>query len=106
MIQVRCQVAQNHGKWEWANNLADFRLVDTAGKRYTPFGAVAKVANNQNQEMLAAIYDFTKPATSLAGTEEFRPTDIYLIFLVPKGVELKSFDYKEESLRPVSIKAQ
>jgi len=106
MVQVPTRVAQGHGKWEWANSLGDFRLVDSAGKRYTPYGVLAKVVNNQNQEMLAAAYDSNKPATSIAGPEEFRPTDITLIYLVPKGVEIKSFDFKEEPLRPVNIKAQ
>jgi uncharacterized membrane protein required for colicin V production len=106
MVQVPTRVAQGHGKWEWANSLGDFRLVDSAGKRYTPYGVLAKVVNNQNQEMLAAAYDSNKPATSIAGPEDFRPTDITLIYLVPKGVEIKSFDFKEEPLRPVNLKAQ
>jgi len=105
MIQVPARVAQGHGKWEWANSLADFRLVDSAGKRHTPYGALAKVVNNQNQEMLAAIYDFSKPATSLNGPEDFRPTDITLLYLVPTGTEIKSFDYKEDPIRPVNTKA-
>jgi len=106
IVQVPTRVAQGHGKWDWANNLADFHLVDSAGKRYSPYGVLAKVVNNQNQEMLAASYDFNKPATSIAGPEEFRPTDITLIYLVPKGVEIKSFDFKEEALRPVNLQAQ
>lgn len=103
MVQVVAQVAQGHSKWEWGNNLGDLRLVDTAGKRYVPYGALAKV-KNQNQEMLAAIYDFSKPAASLTSGDEFTPTQITLIYLVPKGIELKSLDYKEETLRPVSLK--
>jgi hypothetical protein len=106
MIQVPCRIAQNHGKWEWADSLADLRLVDSAGKRYTPSGAMAKVVNNQGQQMLAGNYDLSKSAVSISGSDEFRPIDIMLIYLVPKGVELKSFDFKEESLRPVNIKAQ
>ncbi len=106
MIQVPARVAQGHGKWDWANNLADFRLVDSAGKRHTPYGALAKVVNNQNQEMLAAIYDFNKPASFLAGPEEFRPTDITLIYLVPTGTEIKSLDYKEDPLRPLTLTAK
>jgi hypothetical protein len=106
MIQVTAHVAQGHGKWEWANTLADFRLVDTAGKRYVPYGAMAKVTNKQNQNMLAAVYDFGKPVTSLNGTDEFEPTDITLIYLVPKGIELKSLDFKEETLKPTNLKVQ
>ena len=106
MIQVPVRVAQGRGKWDWAGELQDFRLVDSAGKRHTPYGAVAKVVNNQNQEMLVAQYDFGKPLTSIAGPEDFRPTDITLLYLVPKGTDLKSLDYKEEPMRPVNLKAQ
>jgi hypothetical protein len=105
MIQVPARVAQGRGKWDWAGSLADYRLVDAAGKRHTPYGVLAKCVNNQNQEMLAAIYDFSKPATSLTGPEEFRPTDITLLYLVPTGTELKSLDYKEDPIRPVNLKA-
>ena len=105
MIQVPARVAQGHGEWQWAGNLGDFRLVDSAGKRHTPFGVLAKVVNNQNQEMLAAIYDFNKPAASLPDAQGFKPTDITLLYLVPTGTELKSLDYKEDPLRPLTLKA-
>jgi len=106
MIQVPMRIAQGRGKWDWGSELQDFRLVDAAGKRYTPYGVVAKVVNNQNQEMLVAQYDSGKPLTSIAGPDDFRPTDITLLYQVPTGTELKSLDYKEEPMRPVPLKAQ
>ena len=107
MVQVPARVAQGQPKWAWASNLADFRLVDSNDKRHVPYGAIAKVKPSQGADMLAAIYDTTKPTPSLPDPgESFSPTDITLLYLVPTGTELKSLDYKEEVLRPLPLKAQ
>ncbi len=106
MIQILAKPAQNHPKWAWSNALGDFRVVDSAGKRHVPYGALAKVTNNSTQQMLAAIYDMNNPQGSLAGSEEFTPTDVTLLYLIPSGTELKSLDFKEETMRPLTLTVQ
>ncbi|MGH7176620.1 MAG: hypothetical protein ACREJC_04505, partial [Tepidisphaeraceae bacterium] len=91
--------------WAWAQNLADFALIDSSGTAYKPSGAAAKV-KHQQQDKLVAFFDSTTPVPSIERTAEARPTDIWLFFLVPDNTQLREFSYKGQKVRSIDLGVQ
>jgi uncharacterized membrane protein required for colicin V production len=87
--------------WNWAEHLGEFSVVDATGKAYKPSGALAKVMKSI-QPMAVGAYDADAGVTEIPKTPDVRPTDVYLIFLVPDGVTLKELDYQGKRLTPLN----
>jgi uncharacterized membrane protein required for colicin V production len=83
--------------WEWAEHLGDFSVTGADGKPYKPSGAVAK-AMKSFQPMAVGAYDSDAGVASIAAVPEVRPTDVWLIFLVPNSANLKELDYQGKRL--------
>jgi hypothetical protein len=98
--------AQPAGKdpWKWADDLANYQLVDSKGTRYKPNGAMAKVLN-KNTDTMVIRYDADKPQDSAPSDKTMKPTDVTLLFLLPRKTQLKSLDYKKDlmALMPMTV---
>jgi hypothetical protein len=90
--------------WKWADDLSSYQLVDEPGTRYKPNGAMAKL-NNNGQDMLLVRYDAEKTLPSVPVSKEMKATDVTLLFVVPKGAQLKTLEYKKELLSLTPLKA-
>lgn len=98
--------SKSQDKWAWADVVSQYELTDSAGKRYLPNGAIAKVKSNAGQDMMAGVYDATKPVRSIPSDRNSRPTDVYLIYLVPDGTDLRSLEFKNQIIRSMSMKVR
>jgi hypothetical protein len=92
---------QANDPWEWAEHLSDFTVVDAGGKTYKPSGALAKVMKSV-QPMVVGAYNAEGGVTSIPKTSEVRPTDLWLVFLVPESAELKELDYQGKRLKSLN----
>jgi len=88
--------------WEWAETAGQFALKDGGGKTFKCNGAFAKVRKG-TQDMMAAVYDAAAPISSM-DKEEGRPTDGWLVFVVPSGTEIKELTYKGAAVQTVNQK--
>jgi len=98
--------AKSQDKWAWGDVVSQYQLGDAAGKRYPPVGALAKVKRNDGQDMMAGVLDLTKSVRSVASDRNSRPTDVYLLYLVPVETELRSLEFKGDIIRSMSLKVQ
>jgi hypothetical protein len=87
--------------WAWAEHLSDFTVSDSTDKTYKPSGAMAKVMKSI-QPMAVGAYDADAGESSVPTTPEVRPTDVWLIFLVPDTATLKELDYQGKRLTPLN----
>jgi hypothetical protein len=90
--------------WTWAEHLGDFSITDSTDKPYKPSGAIAKVMKSI-QPMAVGAYDADAGVTAISPTAEVRPTDVYLIFLVPDGANLKELDYRGKRITALNAAA-
>jgi hypothetical protein len=90
--------------WTWAEHLGDFSITDSTDKPYKASGAIAKVMKSI-QPMAVGAYDADAGVSTIAPTAEVRPTDVYLIFLVPDGVTLKELDYQGKRITALNAPA-
>jgi len=83
--------AKTSNAWEWAEKLDKFDITDTNGGAYKVRGALVKVkSGNPPADHLIAKYDPENQLSSLP-TNEGRPTEVTLIFVVPENTTLKEF---------------
>ncbi len=91
--------AEGGDPWAWGQ-LSKWKLIDAAGKTYTPAGAFAKV-KKQNADRLAASYNSAGTPTDIAA-EEGRPTDVWIAFLVPSGTSMKTVTFDNKKVGDVN----
>jgi hypothetical protein len=96
-------VPQGSTKWEWASDLANYELVDGNNKPYQPYGFLAKVVSSNGGTMLLARYDAAKPVTSVSSSNEVKPTEVTLFWVVPTGTQIRTLNYKKEGVQSISI---
>jgi hypothetical protein len=82
--------------WAWATNLQELAITDDKGNVFKANGAVAKVTAEQSERMAGA-YDADAPVASVE-QEKGRPTDVYLLFVVPSGTHLKGVTHKGQPI--------
>jgi hypothetical protein len=87
--------------WTWAEHLGDFTVTDASDKVYKPAGALAKVMKSI-QPMLVGAYDADAGVSSIPSVPEVRPTDVWLIFVVPDAATLKELDYQGKRITPLN----
>ena len=92
---------KSNDPWTWAEHLGEFTITDANDKPYKPAGAVAKVMKSI-QPMMVGAYDSDAGVSSLPSTPEVRPTDVWLIFLVPDSSTLKELDYQGKRITPLN----
>jgi hypothetical protein len=85
--------------WAWGSNLREFTLLDAAGAKLPINGGFAKVTA-KGAERMAGAFNAESPVTEVA-QEEGRPTDVYLIFVVPSGANIKQLLYKGQPLTAI-----
>jgi hypothetical protein len=90
--------------WTWAEHLGAFTITDSSDKPYKPAGALAKVMKSV-QPMAVGVYDSDAGVNAIPPTAGVRPTDVYLIFLVPDGVSLKELDYQGKRITALNAAA-
>lgn len=99
IVQLSCRPSGDN-PWQWAGDLAQFTLVTTDGQKIPPSGALAKLKSANGQDKLAAIYDAATPPSSLS-TQDGRPTDVWLIYQLPAGAQIKQWDYQGKLVHPM-----
>jgi hypothetical protein len=87
--------------WTWAAHLSDFTITDSTNKAFKPAGAFAKVMKSI-QPMMVGAYDSDAGISSIPSTPEVRPTDVWLVFLVPDTATLKELDYQGKRIVPLN----
>jgi hypothetical protein len=92
---------KSNDPWTWAEHLGEFTITDANDKPYKPAGAVAKVMKSI-QPMMVGAYDSDAGVSSLPSTPEVRPTDVWLIYLVPDSSTLKELDYQGKRITPLN----
>ncbi|HEY8669102.1 MAG TPA: CvpA family protein [Tepidisphaeraceae bacterium] len=96
MVQVTGTPPPAGDAWKWADQLRDFELIDSDGKRYAPAGAWAKLKGLQDERMVAA---YGPPAElSLGHSPAGRPIEAWIAFLIPQNAKLKDFQLQKKSL--------
>jgi hypothetical protein len=88
--------------WQWAEQLADFEVVDASGIGYKPNGAFAKVTKD-GKEYAVGKFDADEPPTKIE-KEEGTPTRITIIFLIPDNTPLKALNFKGAKVADVDLK--
>ncbi len=103
IVQVKMSPSSKaNDPWSWAAKVADFEVVDEGGVNYKPNGAMAKVKVG-GQDTMAAKFSIDTKLKELKRSEG-RPTEIYLIFIVPQGVNLRSLNFEGKSFVPINVK--
>ncbi len=97
MKMVQIVGKPDNDRWQWADKLGSFELVDATGAKHQPHGAWAKATGGGGSRRMVAIYDAEKPVTALA-PEEPLPTEVYIAFLVPEGTQLKELTFESRKL--------
>jgi hypothetical protein len=92
---------KSNDPWLWAEHLGDLALVDASGKSYVPSGAIAK-GMKSIQPMALGAYDSSAPVPSIPKAQDVRPTDVWLLYLVPASATLKELDYQGKRLTPIN----
>jgi hypothetical protein len=94
---------QGETMWEWADDLANYELVDGNNRRYLPNGVAASVVNANGGQSLVARYDAEKPITSVPMSSDVKPTEVILYWVVPGKTSITSLDYKKERLQSLNL---
>jgi uncharacterized membrane protein required for colicin V production len=85
--------------WAWASNLGDFEIVDAGNNKFKPHGAFAKVMKATIEHAVGA-WNALGPVSSIERTDG-RPTDVYLLFVLPQGARPSAITWKGNVLRRV-----
>lgn len=96
VVAVPASSVQN--KWEWADKLGEFELVDNAGTAHKPRGAVAKVKQGTSDRVVAR-YNAEAQVSDLPTSGETRPTDLWLIFVVPENSTIKELRFAGKRIK-------
>jgi len=104
MVQVSGQPPAEGGEgWAWADNIQKFSLTAGSGEIYRPAGAWAKV-KQQGADRMAASYDSSGASVDVPHSGgEGRPTDVWIAFIVPEGMQLKQLMYDNKPIRDVNL---
>jgi hypothetical protein len=79
--------------WTWAVKLGQFELTDSAGAKHKPRGGAAKVKGAQGSDRMVAVYDADQDVSDTP-REDGRPTDVFIMFLVPEGTSLTELTFE------------
>lgn len=103
LVQINALPATGEGTdpWEWATKLGQFTLVSTNGQTYQPNGAWAKVKQGANDAVVGR-YDYREAVGDIAKSDS-RPTDIWIVFVVPDGVPLQELRLGTTRLAAVNL---
>jgi hypothetical protein len=88
-------------QWAWGN-LSAYELVDATGNKYKPNGAVAEV-RQQSVPKMVCNYDADNSAQNIS-TADGRPTNVFLLFNVPDGTQVKELDFNSQPIYSKSLK--
>ena len=104
LIQVH---ARPHGDntWAWAAAVSEYKLVDGGGQKYAPAGFLAKLDDNGQERLLGRYYTTKSASTYSPPTEaaKMRTTEVWLLFIVPPGIELRAMNFRDREVRPLPM---
>ncbi|MFI5380797.1 MAG: CvpA family protein [Tepidisphaerales bacterium] len=96
-------------KWAWVKDVKEFTYADSGGTRYVLAGVIVKLKNTNGQDMLSIRYNAAKQTpvdySPTAETQQMRPSDIGLVFVVPQGAQMGNLMFKTDVARslPASV---
>jgi len=76
--------AKTNNPWAWADRLLTFEIVDQDGVGYKPNGVLVKIKRGETDQLLGA-YVADNILNAVPKRDEGRPTEVYMLFLVPQG---------------------
>ena len=100
MVQIKGAPAGSDA-WAWAERLGQFELIDSAGVKYKPQGAWAKVKQGTADKMVAR-YNADSNVSEIA-KEQGRPLDVWIVFLVPPGKQITDLQFSGQSCGAVNL---
>ncbi len=90
--------------WAWAGNLGDFEIIDASNNKFKPHGAFAKVMKATVEHAVGA-WNALSPVAAIERTDG-RPTDVYLLFVMPQGARPTAITWKGNVLRQIDTAPQ
>jgi hypothetical protein len=96
---------EGENPWAFADDLGKFELVDANKGRYKPSGVLVQLKQPQGLDKLIAQYDAAGTVSSI-GHDEGRPTDVWMVYLVPKGTQLQQWDFGGKKTADVNQTAE
>ena len=99
MVQVTGKVSGD--PWGW-NNLGAFDLVDAAGVKYKPNGAMVEISQLSIPKMITN-YDADNAVPNV-GQEDGKVNRVHLLFNVPDGTQIKELDYNGQPIYAKGVK--
>src|SRR5262249_1217307 len=101
VVQLKCTTPTRAGaEWEWADNPGEFSLVDEPGTVYKASGAMAMVMEGSRKSLVAQCECGGSVAS--IGRAAGHPQDGYIIFVLPKGIHFKQFNYEGKQVAPLN----
>lgn len=99
-------IPQGETKWEWADEIASYELVDANNKRYQPNGVAARVVNANGGQSLVAKYDAERSVRSVPMVSEVKPTEVTLYWVLPAKTAIRALEYKNERVQSINLDVQ
>jgi hypothetical protein len=94
---------QEPSKWDWADELGNYEVLDSTGKRYKPNGVAARVVNANGGNMLLARYDPARTLTSVPASNDMKVTEVTLYWVVPSKSTIRALQYKQDPVQSMNL---
>ncbi len=89
-------------RWEWADKLGQYELVDNGGKSYKAHGAWAAVKSGPSfEDRVAAKYDAEADLPKFEHPED-TPTDVSIFFIIPESALPQSLKFNGKVIASVN----
>lgn len=92
--------ARDGDPWGWSDRVGQFELVDENERAIRPAGAIVQIKQG-TQDKLVAEFEFDRTIGSFPRYEG-RPTDVWLVYVVPDNTRLVEVRYEGKRLRSIA----